>query len=80
MVHHMFIFKFLNCIIIYKFNKFPGAFISPRGPVFHKKLTLIFKKIVYKIIWYIDVQCGASEMIINFVKNTLSSKNKNKNF
>ena len=35
---------------------------------------------MYKIIWYIIVQCGISEMTINFVKNRWSSKNKNNNF
>ena len=30
--------------------------------------------------WYIIVPRGASKMIINFVKNTWSSKNKNNNF
>ena len=39
---HILISKFHIYIYIYKFNKFPGAFISPRGPVFHKKITLIF--------------------------------------
>ena len=34
---HFLISKFH--IYIYNFNKFLGAFISPRGPVFHKKLT-----------------------------------------